>query len=268
MKMFLAEDNGGRLWHIWRQHDGRDLAADVTALSDVTLGLGTWQQLASGGWEPTAGDGWEIVDYADIAGVVTTVATWDGTLSVSDPGPYARLALGEQRPTRDEIVEACKATYKSLVALRNKTDPKYTKKQIAANYELWVKYVGDLLTHDEWKEKTVSEREGFLGLSVAFDYQIFAEHIGPEDSIGEFPYDLPDGVPTYNQWKRMTPSERDAMRAAVQEQRPTRDEIAADWELWCEYVDPAGVMTQEAWLAMTHSERVAMQQEVFGDVRS
>ena len=146
MKMILAEDNGGRLWHIWRQHDGRDLAADVTALSDVTLGLGTWQQLAAGGWEPTAGDGWEVVDYADITEVVTTVATWDdGTLSVSDPGPYARLALGEKRPTRDEI--------------------------------------------------------------------------------------------------------------------------AANWELWCEYVDPAGVMAQEDWLAMTVAERVAMQQKVFGDVR-
>ena len=144
MKMFLAEDNGGRLWHIWRQH-GRDLAADVTALSDTSLGLGTWQYLAAGGWEPTAGDGWEIVDYADIKEIVTTVATWDGTLSVSDPGPYARLALGEKRPTRDEI--------------------------------------------------------------------------------------------------------------------------AADWELWSTYVDPAGVMEQEDWMAMTHSERVAMQQKVFGDVR-
>ena len=150
MKMFLAEDSGARLWHIWRQHDGRDLAADVTALSDVTLGLGTWQQLAAGGWEPTAGDGWEVVDYADITEVVTTVATWDdGTLSVSDPGPYARLALGEKRPSKT----------------------------------------------------------------------------------------------------------------------PSRDEIAADWELWGEYVDPAGVMEREAWLAMTHSERVAMQQKVFGDVR-
>ena len=102
MKMFLAEDNGGRLWHIW-QRDGRDLAADVTALSDVTLGLGTWQQLAAAGWEPTAGDGWEIVDYDDIAEVVTTVATWDGTLSVSDPGPYARLALGEQQTVFGDV---------------------------------------------------------------------------------------------------------------------------------------------------------------------
>ena len=146
MKMFLAEDNGGRLWHIWRQH-GRDLAADVTALSDTSLGLGTWQYLAAGGWEPTAGDGWEIVDYAEIAKFVTTVATWeDGTLSVSDPGPYARLALGEKRPTRDEI--------------------------------------------------------------------------------------------------------------------------AANWELWCEYVDPAGVMAQEDWLAMTVAERNVIQATIFGDVRS
>lgn len=148
MKSMLAEDNGARLWHIWR--DGRDLAADVTALSDVALGLGTWQQLASTGWEPTAADGWEIVDYADIAEAVRVVATWEGgTLSVDDPGPYARLALGA------------------------------------------------------------------------------------EDA----------------------------------RQRPTRDEIAADWELWCEYVDPAGAMTQEAWLAMTVAERVALQATVFGGVR-
>ena len=152
MKSMLAEDNGARLWHIW-QRDGRDLAADVTALSDVALGLGTWQhmaqQLASTGWEPTAADGWEVVDYADIAEAVRVVATWDGTLSVDDPGPYARLALGA------------------------------------------------------------------------------------EDA----------------------------------RQRPTRDEIAADWDLWTEYVDPAGAMTQEAWLAMTVAERVAMQESVFGDVR-
>ena len=41
------------------------------------------------------------------------------------------------------------------------------------------------------------------------------------------------------------------IEAADARRRPTRDEIAADWELWCEYVDTAGVMAHEDWLAMT-----------------
>lgn len=99
MKMLaLAEGNDAKIWHIW-QRDGRDLAADVTALSDVTLGLGTWQQLAqhlaSNGLEPDIDEGWEVVDYADIAEDVRIVARWEaGTLSVDNPGTYARLALG------------------------------------------------------------------------------------------------------------------------------------------------------------------------------
>jgi len=51
------------------------------------------------------------------------------------------------------------------------------------------------------------------------------------------------------------------IEAADARRRPTRDEIATDWELWTEYVDPAGVMTHEDWLAMTPAERVAMQDE-------
>jgi len=53
--------------------------------------------------------------------------------------------------------------------------------------------------------------------------------------------------------------------AADARRRPTRDEIATDWELWTEYVDPAGVMTHEDWLAMTPAERVALQNELFGE---
>lgn len=55
------------------------------------------------------------------------------------------------------------------------------------------------------------------------------------------------------------------IEAADARRRPTRDEIAADWELWCEYVDTAGVMAHEDWLAMTPAERVAMQDELFGE---
>lgn len=45
---------------------------------------------------------------------------------------------------------------------------------------------------------------------------------------------------------------------------PTRNQIARDWNLWAEYVDPSAAMTREEFEAMTIDERVALQETVFG----
>jgi hypothetical protein len=44
----------------------------------------------------------------------------------------------------------------------------------------------------------------------------------------------------------------------------TRIEMASDYELWVEYVDPDGVVSQEEFDAMSVAERIAMIEEVFG----
>ena len=44
----------------------------------------------------------------------------------------------------------------------------------------------------------------------------------------------------------------------------THIEMASDYELWLEYVDPAGVVSQEQFDAMSVTERIAMIEEVFG----
>ncbi len=46
---------------------------------------------------------------------------------------------------------------------------------------------------------------------------------------------------------------------------PTRQEIADDWELWCEYVDPQGIGTEEEFQAMTNAEKLGVQSDCFGD---
>ena len=44
----------------------------------------------------------------------------------------------------------------------------------------------------------------------------------------------------------------------------TYAEIAADYRLWIEYVDPAGVDTEAAFEAMSVEQRVAIMVEMFG----
>lgn len=45
----------------------------------------------------------------------------------------------------------------------------------------------------------------------------------------------------------------------------TYKEIANNYELWCEYVDPDGVITNEEFYEMTIEEKVKIQQDCFGD---
>jgi hypothetical protein len=45
---------------------------------------------------------------------------------------------------------------------------------------------------------------------------------------------------------------------------PTYAEIAGDWNLWCDYVDPQATMTEAEFDAMSHEELVKMQIDIFG----
>ena len=45
----------------------------------------------------------------------------------------------------------------------------------------------------------------------------------------------------------------------------TYHEIASDYALWCEYVDPGAEGTEEQWAAMTHDERIGIIVACFGD---
>lgn len=44
----------------------------------------------------------------------------------------------------------------------------------------------------------------------------------------------------------------------------THQELATDWNLWCEYVDPNAAMTINEFRAMTIEERIALISETFG----
>jgi hypothetical protein len=44
----------------------------------------------------------------------------------------------------------------------------------------------------------------------------------------------------------------------------TYAEIANNWSLWIEYVDPDGNMTREEFDAMTTDQKIALQVEAFG----
>jgi hypothetical protein len=46
---------------------------------------------------------------------------------------------------------------------------------------------------------------------------------------------------------------------------PSYEEVATDYELWCDYVDPGATMTEEQFNEMTTEEKVQMQIECFGD---
>ena len=48
------------------------------------------------------------------------------------------------------------------------------------------------------------------------------------------------------------------------ERHYTREQIAADWNLWREYVDPDGTMTREEFDAMTLEQAMKIQEECFG----
>ena len=43
----------------------------------------------------------------------------------------------------------------------------------------------------------------------------------------------------------------------------TMAEIAEDYELWCEYVDPGATMTEDEFDALSTDEKVKMQREMF-----
>ena len=45
--------------------------------------------------------------------------------------------------------------------------------------------------------------------------------------------------------------------------RYTMAEIAEDYELWCEYVDPGATMTEDEFDALSIEEKVQMQREMF-----
>jgi|JI10StandDraft_1071094.scaffolds.fasta_scaffold1865152_2 hypothetical protein len=48
-------------------------------------------------------------------------------------------------------------------------------------------------------------------------------------------------------------------------QHPSYEEVATDWELWCDYVDPSATMTKEQFDEMTTEEKIQMQIECFGE---
>ena len=44
----------------------------------------------------------------------------------------------------------------------------------------------------------------------------------------------------------------------------THKELATDWDLWSDYVDPNATMTIDEFRAMTIDERIALIEETFG----
>ena len=44
----------------------------------------------------------------------------------------------------------------------------------------------------------------------------------------------------------------------------TYEEIATDWNLWAEFVDPSGESTEEQFNAWTVEEKIAIQVDIFG----
>ncbi len=46
---------------------------------------------------------------------------------------------------------------------------------------------------------------------------------------------------------------------------PSYEEVATDWELWCDYADPGATMTKKQFDEMTTEEKIQMQIECFGD---
>jgi hypothetical protein len=48
-------------------------------------------------------------------------------------------------------------------------------------------------------------------------------------------------------------------------EHPTNDQIARDWDLWCDYIDPNAAMSRAEFDAMTVEQRVALIEEIFPD---
>jgi hypothetical protein len=46
---------------------------------------------------------------------------------------------------------------------------------------------------------------------------------------------------------------------------PSRKELARDWDLWCEYVNPSGAMSRDEFDAMTEDQRLTFMAACFGD---
>ena len=46
---------------------------------------------------------------------------------------------------------------------------------------------------------------------------------------------------------------------------PSYADIARDWNLWCDYVDPGATMTEAEFNSMTIDEKVDMQTNAFGE---
>lgn len=47
--------------------------------------------------------------------------------------------------------------------------------------------------------------------------------------------------------------------------KPTRTEIAENFQLWCDYVDPSATMTEEEFDRLTLAEKLEIQRECFGE---
>lgn len=47
-------------------------------------------------------------------------------------------------------------------------------------------------------------------------------------------------------------------------EKPTDREVASNWGLWQEYVDPGATMTREEWSKMSFDECLAFVHECFG----
>lgn len=45
----------------------------------------------------------------------------------------------------------------------------------------------------------------------------------------------------------------------------TYKQVAENYELWCEYVDPHATMTEDEFDALSTEEKIKMQTEMFGD---
>lgn len=46
--------------------------------------------------------------------------------------------------------------------------------------------------------------------------------------------------------------------------KPTRQQIASDYRLWCEYVDADGVYTEQEFYCLPMESRLAFMDECFG----
>ena len=60
------------------------------------------------------------------------------------------------------------------------------------------------------------------------------------------------------------PSQLVAYEVDGEQTMPTRSEIASDWALWQQYVDPYGTMDRAEFDALTDEQKVTLQADAFG----